>query len=132
MLFINETGNKIKARVENERNASGYDWKTLGKGDKIDLPSDYGKALGLTALEKASEEQEATEGEQDAEGSEVTLEGREAFYDEMLQVQGVGPKTAEDILRIYRTKEELLSDLKSGREVPIRNDLAERIEKKMG
>lgn len=57
---------------------------------------------------------------------------REVNYREWLLVlDGIGEKTADDIMRVYPTRESLQSAVDSGEELPFRDDVVELLEKKI-
>lgn len=44
-----------------------------------------------------------------------------------VKIKGVGEATIRDIVAIYSTKEELLAAISNGEEIPVRDDLAQKI-----
>lgn len=53
------------------------------------------------------------------------------FKEELLKIKGIGNETAEDILKLYPTKKELLSAIKEGKKLPFRNDIEELIKEEL-
>lgn len=49
--------------------------------------------------------------------------------DSLIKIKGIGKETLKDIKLIYSDLNELKEDLKSGRDLPLRNDIEDKIRK---
>lgn len=132
MRFINQTRETKKVRINSDQNASGYDWLTIKVGEYVNISESYGRALGFDR----ADQQDAPEAPKQAAKNQpnaptpnpkVTKESRDQFFKDLCKIKGIGKKTAEDILGIYLTKEDLKADLDAGNDVPIRDDLADAL-----
>lgn len=125
MKFINNTGKKVIARI---KQGNFYDWITINEGEKIDLPESYGFGLGLEIFKG---ENEKNEDEKDVE--EISeQEKKKEYINELKEIKGVGDKTAEDIIKIFPTKEKLIETVRANKKIPVRDDIEKKIKKKFG
>jgi len=128
MLFKNETGGSVKIRLGDSED---YFWKTIKPEQEIELDESHGKAVGFTALEPKAQEKEPEKkrGKKDA-NSGNKAEERTKYRERLLSVEGVGKKTAEDIMAIYPKKEDLTKALKEKAEIPVRDDISKALKRK--
>ena len=126
MLFIKKDDKPEKIRVKDLK-FRGFKWVTIYNGDQIDLLEDHGLRLGLVPVKKA-EDNSKSKGKENKEESELK---KVLIYKEKIEsIKGVGKKTAKDLIQVYPTEEILIKALKSGKDMPIRDDLAKLIKKK--
>ena len=123
--FINN-GDPIKIRIG--KSPKCY-WKTLRKSEIIDLDIDskYGKNLKLTPLKTT----EGKLGDQVVETKQVEYTNDSVFYNELISINGIGPKTAEDIVD-FATKEKLIEVVKLKGALPFRDDVEKILRRKYG
>lgn len=99
-------------------------WVGLDKGQTIDLPSEVGRKLGL------DEVTEGKIGDTKVETKQFEpLKKNEEFRKRLRYIDGIGKKTAEDIVKVYPTEEELINAIKSKDHLPFRNDVVEKLNK---
>lgn len=126
MLFEKKDDKPEKIRVK-DLEFKGFKWVTIYNGDQIDLLEDHGLRLGLVPVKKA-EDNSKSKGKENKEESELK---KVLIYKEKIEsIKGVGKKTAKDLIQVYPTEEILIKALKSGKDMPIRDDLAKLIKKK--
>ena len=53
-----------------------------------------------------------------------------AYYQNLVDIDGIGHKTAKDIMTIFPTEEELRDSIIEGQVLPIRNDLADKLKER--
>ncbi len=130
MLFEKKDDKPEKIRVK-DLIFRGFKWVTIYKGDRIDLLEDHGLRLGLVPVKKAKDNSK-TKGSKGKENKEEPeLKKRALIYKEKIEsIKGIGKKTAKDLIQVYPTEENLIKALKSGKDMPIRDDLAKLIKKK--
>jgi len=100
-------------------------WLTVGVGDIIDLPEEYGVMLGF---EKVKEDEKPKTEDKD-EPKTDNLEDK-GFFDELTSIKGIGKKTAEDIIKAYATKALLIKEIKKKKDLPFRDDVVKKLIKK--
>jgi hypothetical protein len=133
MLFVNK-GETIKVRVGTHKN---YRWRTLKKGDTMELSEDKGKKYGLEKVNKSdSKSPKVTEGKAGTKKVETKQIEKEytpddLFLKELEGINGIGPKTARDIVT-WGTKEKLIEAIKLKAELPFRDDIEEKLREKYG
>jgi len=126
MLFEKKDDKPEKIRVK-DLEFKGFKWVTIYNGDQIDLLEDHGLRLGLVPVKKA-EDNSKSKGKENKEEPELK---KVLIYKEKIEsIKGVGKKTAKDLIQVYPTEEILIKALKSGKDMPIRDDLAKLIKKK--
>ena len=120
MLFRNE-GNDVKVRIPE---AGGYIWKTVRQNQEVDLPESIGRIHGFKV-----EQPKVTTGKIGNTKVE-TKQFNDKFEQKLLKIKGLGGKTAKDIIRIYPTEDALKKAIKSGKDLPIRDDLEKKLKRK--
>lgn len=120
MLFRNK-GPQVKVR---QRNAEGFFWVSVREGKTIDLPEAVGKAYGFSQVEKT-----VTPGKIGKVVVE-TKQFNEDFVDELTRINGLGSKTAKDIVKVYPTKKDLIKAIQNNEELPVRDDVESKLKKK--
>lgn len=132
MLFENKTKKSVKARVVENKKQNKYGWRTVKPGKKIKLEQGYGLRLNLTPVEneesKTPEEPDNPEDETDNRTDEQ--KEHDDWKEEVLAVNGVGVKTAEDILAKYPTRESIIKAVKANEHLPMKDDVADHFIKK--
>jgi hypothetical protein len=131
MLFKNN-GESVKIRIGNLK---GYDWITVRNGQEIDLPEKIGNLHGFEALEIPIEEQEkafeSKAGKKKVE-TKVKDSKKKRSANEIQDIKGIGQKTAKDILSAYPTEASLKEAISSGKNLPFRDDIVEKLINKYG
>jgi len=116
MKFINK-GDPIKIRIGE---SSECYWKTIKTGETIDLSQAHGLRLGLTKLE-------TTKGQINNKIVETKqIESPDKFLKELQSINGIGKKTAEDIVS-WGTKEKLCEYIEKAKKLPFRDDIETRL-----
>ena len=135
MKFKNETGENAKYRRGSIK--SGYDWFTIKPGDTADIPEHIGDTLNLTKIE--AEQEEVSEvlnnepSEEDPTDADAGfLEDPEAYKKKLIDIDGIGKKTAEDIMAKYPTEKELKNAIRQGDEIHKRDDVDEAVKETFG
>jgi hypothetical protein len=143
MRFINN-GGSIQFRI-----GESYEcyWTTIKKNEIIDLSAEQGHKLGLTELKttegqignqvvqtKQIEVPEKVERSEKAFISNMKEEDwpyeeskDDIFLKELQSINGIGKKTAEDIIGIFKTKSELFRHMDQDNELPLRNDIEDKL-----
>jgi len=131
MPYINDTEENIKVRTGNLKN---YIWKTIRPGEIVELPQHTAEAAGLTEVkdEKAEEKDAAELDHMELVPAPVDDKKKTSqLYKKKLEsINGIGKKTAEDIIKMYPDEGALIDSLLLGGELPIRDDLSSKIKKK--
>lgn len=136
MLFEKKDDKPEKIRQVDPK-FKGFKWVTVYKGDKINLPEDQGLRLGLVpvkmSIDNFDEEQDAIKkkikNKKEPE-SESKKKQSELYKAKIKSINGIGNKTAKDLIQVFPTEEKLINVLKSGKDIPIRDDLAKLIKEK--
>ena len=135
MKFINETGENAKYRLGSYQ--SGFNWHTIRPGETVDIPENIGDALKLTKIEAKQEEisevinNESTEDDtNDVDTiSQEDPEAGEKYKKKLINIDGVGKKTADEIMAKYPTEEVLKLAIQDGDEIHKRDDVDAAIKK---
>ena len=129
MLFEKKDDKPEKIRVKDLK-FRGFKWVTIYNGDQIDLLEDHGLRLGLVPVKKAKDNSKPKESKEKENKEESELKKVLIYKEKIESIKGVGKKTAKDLIQVYPTEEILIKALKSGKDMPIRDDLAKLIKKK--
>lgn len=116
MKFRNDKHQSINVRIPEE---SGYRWELIEPNQVKDIPEDVGRTYGLTVVDE--EQKEPEEPSQEVEP--------EHFKTKLQAIDGIGPKTVDDIMEIYPTEQELLADIEDKDQIPVRNDVEKKLRK---
>lgn len=123
MLFVNRGSTRL-IRIGPTEECS---WVNLDKGQTIDLPASEGRKLDL------EEVTEGKIGETKVETKQFEpVKKKDNFRKEIRNINGIGKKIAEDIIKVFPTEEELIKSIKSYEHLPFRDDVAEKLIKKYG
>ena len=118
MRFINK-GEPIKIRIGEPGECY---WATIKRNEVVELSERYGLALGF-------EEVKTTEGKlgdlvvQTKQVSIPQKHNQNDFFKELCSINGIGKKTAEDIVGVFKTKKILLEAVESALRFPFRDDI---------
>lgn len=132
MLFCNTTGKKLKIRKHDK---NGFFWVDLNPNEKINIPEEYGHNIGLSKVIETKKDKESKQEHKEKKEAffsqfskkDETEHNQEDFYQEIKSIKGIGKKTAEDIVAAFQTKEQLISAIKSGEHLPVRNDVENKL-----
>jgi len=128
MEFINK-GSPIKIRIGELK---GCHWATINKGQVVDLPRESGISYGFSV--KTTEGQL---GNQVVETKQIETDNKtdKSFFKELIKIKGIGRKTADDIIKIFPVREELIKKIRSSTDknaLPIRDDIEELLKEIYG
>ena len=121
-LFINK-GGPVKIRIGGVRDCH---WTTINKGESVDLPARAGISYGFSV--------KTTEGKIGSKKVE-TKQIQNTFLEELKKLKGIGRKTAEDIIKIFPVREELIKKIRltaNTNALPFRDDISKILEKVYG
>ena len=108
MIYQNNQEN-IKIRIGNLNTCL---WKTIKKGEIIDLEQELGEKLKFNKIQDIKEI------------INIKIENKIIDYEkELKSIQGINKKTIKDILEIYPTRNLLINSIKNNENIPIRDDL---------
>lgn len=130
MKFQNNTEENIKFRLGSYK--SGFDWHSIRPGEIADIPQYIGEAYNLTPIEEEApiepQEDEKTTEDQPNVGDEPNEEeSEETYFKRLVSINGVGKKTASDVINRYPTEDELIQGIEAGDEIHIRDDIDAKI-----
>lgn len=113
VLYRNDKDENVKYRILKD---GSYLWDTVRPGESVDLDFHVAEAKGLTpiSLYDQAHQDEASESQTDW-----------SFKKELVALNGIGEKTASDILKYYNNREELQKALEDDEEVHSRSDVVE-------
>ena len=133
MKFINN-GEPIKIRIGNLNRCY---WNTVKHGEIIDLSLARGSALGLTLITTKGQIGDKVVETKQIETVTGTVEGTDdytpddLFFKELKAINGIGKKTAEDIVD-WGTKEKLIEAIKKEEKLPFRDDIELKLREHYG
>ena len=134
MRFINKSKNR-KVRIGKRFD---FGWIKVKKGETIDLPEGKGLRYGFEKVPNSAQKSpEVTEGKIGKKKVETKQfkpkEKKNSDYKKEIQnINGIGEKTAEDIIRVYPNKKRLLKDISNHKKLPFRDDIEKILKKKYG
>lgn len=124
MLFVNKTGKDERVRFEEIKGVNkGFRWTTVKENHEIEMPEHYGKALGFDVVETKP----SVEDKKEDEGK-----GEKGYKEKLLNIKGIGKKTAEDIMKDYPTEADLKKRIKEEPDMPFDDDVAECLKNEFG
>jgi len=134
MKFINNSKDSIEVRVGERFN---YSWVNINPGETIDLPEDKGKRYGfeevLIKAQLSLNQVKTTEGQiGDKKVETKQIERPYDFLQELINIKGIGRKTALDIRKVFPTKKDLINAISNDDELPFRDDIEEKLRKEYG
>ena len=121
--FINN-GRDRKIKIPNLPRPYCPEWRTVKKGDTIELPEMLGVDYGFDLI-KDNIKPKAFE----SKIGNVKVETKKKdnnFSNELVKIKGIGKKTAKDIVKVFGSREELTLAISHGDELPF-NDNIEKI-----
>lgn len=123
MEFINR-GGPVKIRIGGIRNCH---WATIRKGESVDLTKRAGLSYGFSI--------KTTEGQinnKKVETKQIETDKKtDDFFKELCSINGIGKKTAEDIVN-WGTKEKLIEVIAMRGSLPFRDDIENLLRRKYG
>ena len=129
MLFQNLTGYSVKVRYGTP---GKYYWKTIKDKDQVDLDRGLGNRLNFTKVEQDVHKLGTTETKKETVSKETPKpEPNKEYRQALLDINGVGPKSAKDIMNVYKTAKDLIRAIDAGKELPFRDDIAIKLKKKL-
>ena len=123
MEFTNN-GGPVKIRIGK---ANDCYWATINTGESIELSRELGISYGFSV--KTTEGQignQVVETKQIETVNEAVNDTVD-FLKELIKIKGIGRKTAEDITKIFPTREELINKIRSSTNtnaLPFRDDIS--------
>ncbi len=120
MEFTNN-GGPVKVRIGEP---SDCYWSTIQNGESIDLPRSVGLALGLTI--------KTTEGKLGDRTVQTKQIEAPDWFKELCSIDGIGKKTAEDIILIFPDREYLKNKIQNNEKLPVRDDTEAKLREKYG
>jgi len=120
MKFKNNTKENVKYRTGTL--TEGYDWNNVRPTETVDIPWASGKNTALTAVGGAKDEK-AKEDQSDAEPIDEAKE----YFKKLVDINGVGKKSAEEIIAEHPTEEALKEAITKGEEIHKRDDVDAKI-----
>ena len=126
MKFINK-GEPVKIRIGGLN--EDFTWQTIEAGEIVELSRAQGKALEFQKLKTTV----GQIGDQVVETKQIEVDYTpdEEFLKELKSINGIGKKTAMDIVE-WGTKEKLLEKIKQGESLPFRDDVEEKLKREYG
>jgi len=126
MKFINNK-EPIKIRIGNKDKCI---WKTIKHGEIVELEKAIGLRNGFEEITITDESKEVkvTEGKinnQSVETKQIEYT-REDFFKELKSINGIGKKTAEDIVD-WGPKEKLIEEIKKNNKLPFDDDIEKKL-----
>ncbi len=138
MKFINN-GEAKQVRIKEGTNR--FRWELVKTGDIINLSRDIGFNYGFKEAKEEVEENDdikATEGnigDTKVETKQIDhseKQNEKSYSEKLSEINGIGKKTAEDIIKVFPTEEELLKAISKDDELPFRDDVEEKLRKDYG
>ena len=134
MEFINKNG-PVKIRIGEPGDCY---WATIRKGESIELSAELGLHYGFSVKttegklgsKKVETKQIETAPAQLPDSKKTVNEAVNDtvdFLKELIKIKGIGRKTAEDITKIFPTREELINKIRSSTNtnaLPFRDDIS--------
>lgn len=145
MEYINKSKMDVQISVPN---SNPVEWIVVKMGEKKDLPISERRAalnglyteakLAAMTKEREVEEKEKVKAEESSIGH-VKVETKKIedpskiklpeFEKELTNIKGIGAKTAWDIAKVFKSKEDLIKAIKSKKGLPFRDDVVELLKK---
>ena len=137
MKFKNN-GESVQVRIKEKSlfGGEGCRWTCVKKGEIVDLPESVGLINGLekvtvTEGEIGKTKVETKQIETDKKTDKIEYTPDDSFLKELCFINGIGEKTAEDIVT-WGTKEKLIEVIAKGGNLPFRDDVARLLEVNYG
>ena len=130
MKFINE-GKPTQVRESD--GPRRYKWKLLKTGETMDLPKKVGLRYGFKKM-KATE---GNIGDVKVETKQIntdktTDKNTDDYSKKLNDINGIGKKTAKDIIKVFPNEEKLKEAISHDDELPFRDDIEEKLRRKYG
>jgi len=145
MKFKNN-GESVQVRIKEKSlfGGEGCRWTLVKKGKIVDLPENIGLINGLEKVIDVIDQSnqvkpKTTEGKigttkvstKQIEKEKVEYTSDDLFLKELIEINGIGEKTADDIVT-WGTKEKLIEVIALGGSLPFRDDVEELLRGKYG
>ena len=138
-MWFTNNGGPVKIRIGK---SSDCYWRTIRKGESIELSAEMGKHYGFSVKttkgqigNQVVETKQIETVQAQMLNSTDTENNTENFFKELQKINGVGRKTAKDIIRIFPAREELIKKIRlnaNKNELPFRDNVSELLEEKYG
>ena len=149
--FENKTKENIKVRVSEIFGARRtYKWLTVKPSEKIVMSVKYGRKLGLTPVgekpkvvepevvpERPEEISVDLSVDTDPKASVDPVDTDEdpevdpdEFKKSLTEINGIGAKTALDIMKVFPTEKDLQNKINEGKELPFDDDISDKLIKR--
>jgi len=122
MKFVNR-GEAVQVRESDGHNR--FKWTLLKQGEIIELSEDVGINYGF-------EKMEITQGKIGKTKVETKQFNDSDFFNELKSINGIGAKTAKDIIEYAPTKEILIDKIKTRDGLPFRDDHEKLLRERYG
>ena len=122
-MWFTNNGGPVKIRIGEPENCY---WPKIKKGESVELSAEMGKHYGFSI--KTTEGQI---GNKKVETKQIDND----FLKELCKLKGIGKKTAEDIIKIFPVREELIKKLRSCTDtnaLPFRDDISKLLTERYG
>ena len=140
MKFINKNKKGIEVRIGERFN---FSWMNIKPGETIDLPEETGKRYGFEkvtdlTLESKQVLPKATEGKigkTKVETKQISVPEKVVqndFQGKLEKINGIGKKTAKDIVKVFPTEQKLRLAISHDDEFPFRDDIEIKLRRKYG
>ena len=123
MKFINK-GEPVKIRIGGLN--EDFTWQTIEAGEIIELSRAQGRSLEFQKLKTTV----GQIGNQVVQTKQIEADPDE-FLKELKAINGIGKKTAEDIVN-WGTKEKLIESIKQKKNLPFRDDVEDKLRRIYG
>ena len=115
-------GQAVQVRI---REKDGYNWNLVYAGETVDLPEKVGLVNGF-------EKVLVTQGKIGKEIVETKQFDSKDYSRELINIKGINKKTAEDIITVFPTREDLIKAIKEKRTLPFRDDIEKKLRREYG
>lgn len=122
MKFINK-GPSIRVPVGESENRKRV---ALDTGQTIDIPKEIGEKLDLEFVKVT----EGKIGKTKVETKQFENKEYVSFWNELLKIKGIGLNIAKDIVRVFKSRKDLIEAIKSKQHLPFRNDIEKKLRRK--
>ena len=124
MEFINE-GKPIQVRQDD--GPGRFKWKLLKTGETIELPEDIGLRYGLKKMKATEGQIGQTKVETKQIDHSKNQNDEESYSKKLNDINGIGKKTAKDIIKVFPNEERLKEAISHDDELPFRDDVEEKL-----
>jgi len=139
MKFINK-GKDVQVRIPEGPNR--YRWTGVRTGEKVDLPESIGLAYKFKRVTDVIDDMKpiVTAGKigktkvetKQIESEKDFIKNQSNFRFKLNEIDGIGLKTALDIIKVFPTEEKLKEAISHDDELPFRDDIEIKLRRKYG